>query len=277
MSAAATTWRSRRGQALLLAGVSIAFCLLVVALALALPEATVSLDETRRPPSPAHLLGTDQLGRDVAMRTVQALERSLAVGVLASSIAAVIGVSAGLLAAMAGGWVDAGVTWAVDALYSIPHLVLMILIAFALGGGTDAVIWSVAVSHWGTMTRLMRAEAGQLRDALFVRASVRLGRSPLWIARRHILPHLLPQFLTGLVLLFPHAILHESALSFIGLGFSPHVPSVGVMLADAMPHLPAGAWWMMVPPGLGLLALVLAFDALGNALRDLLSPGRSQL
>lgn len=270
-------WRTRRGQALLLAGLAVTVCPAVVALSLLLPHAAVSLDETRQPPSAAHLLGTDQLGRDVAIRTVHALARSLTVGVLASAIAAVIGLAAGLLSAMAGGFADTAVTWVVDALYSIPHLVLMILIAFALGGGTDAVIWSVAMTHWGTMTRLMRAEAGQLRDALYVRASARLGRSPWWIARHHILPHLLPQFVTGLVLLFPHAILHEAALSFIGLGFSPDTPAVGVMLAEAMPYLPTGAWWMTLPPGLGLLLLVLAFDALGNALRDLLSPGRSQL
>lgn len=268
---------SRRSQTLALSVGIVLACVAVVALSASLPVASLSLGETRLPPGPSRLMGTDELGRSVAVRTVQALARSLAVGVLAAAIASVIGLGAGLLAASVGGPVDSLLMWLVDALYSIPHLVLMILVAFALGGGTNAVIWSVAITHWGTMARLMRAEAAQLRAALFVQTSTRLGRSQWWVARRHILPHLVPQYITALVLLFPHAILHESALSFLGLGFSPETPSIGVMLAQAMPHLPAGLWWMMLFPGLGILALVLAFDALGNAIRDLTTPATAQL
>lgn len=268
---------SRRGQALALTVLLVALCAAIAVAAALLPEARLSMDETRLSPSAAHPFGTDHLGRDVALRTVQALARSLLVGVAASAVAATVGLLAGLTAAMVGGWVDAFITWLVDALFSVPHLVLMILVAFALGGGMTAIVWTVALTHWGGITRLMRAEAAQLRSAMFVRAAARLGRSRWWVARRHLAPHLLPQFVTGLVLLFPHAILHESALSFIGLGFSPHTPSIGVMLAEAMTYVPSGYWWMVVFPGAGLLAVVLAFDALGNALRDLMSPGRSQL
>lgn len=106
--------------------------------------------------------------------------------------------------------------------------------------------------------------------------SHKLGRSPFWIAQHHMIPHVIPQLLVGLILLFPHAILHEAALSFIGIGLSPHTPALGIILAEAMRHLSTGYWWLGVMPGLLLLVVVKAFDTLGENIRALIDPKTSQ-
>jgi peptide/nickel transport system permease protein len=136
------------------------------------------------------------------------------------------------------------ITWIIDVFFSLPHLVLLILIAFAAGGGTAGVIIAVALTHWTSLARVIRAEVLQVNSSDYVQLSHRLGRSPLWIARHHMVPHIIPQLLVGLILLFPHAILHEAALSFIGIGLSPHIPAIGIILAESMRHLSTGYWWL---------------------------------
>lgn len=229
-----------------------------------------------QPPSVAHWLGTDQLGRDMLARSVHGLSLSLLVGLAAATVSVAIAMVLAVIAATGGKLADAVVAFLVDLTMGLPHLVLLILIAFAMGSGTFAVIVAVAVTHWPRLTRILRAELMQLRQAEFVLVSRRLGKSWAHIGRHHFLPHLWPQMLVGLVLMFPHAILHEAALSFIGFGLEPSRPAIGVMLADAMRHLMAGRWWLGVFPGLGLLTLVLAFDALGNGLRLLADPRQAQ-
>jgi peptide/nickel transport system permease protein len=201
---------------------------------------------------------------------------SLRIGLLAAGISAVIGTGLGLAAGTLGGWVDAVITWIVDVFFSLPHLVLLILIAFAVGGGTPGVIIAVALTHWTSLARVIRAEVLQVNSSDYVQLSHRLGRSPVWIARHHMVPHIIPQLLVGLILLFPHAILHEAALSFIGIGFSPHIPAIGIILAESMRHLSTGYWWLGVMPGLLLLLSVKAFDWLGENVRALLDPKTSQ-
>ena len=155
---------------------------------------------------------------------------------------------------------------------AMPHLVLMILLAFVLGGGMKAVVIVVAVTHWPALTRVLRGEARRVAASDYVAVSHRLGRSGSWVARHHLLPHLIPHFSVGLVLLFPHAILHESALSFLGLGLSPHEPAIGILLADGMRQLSVGAWWLALLPGLALLVMVKLVDVLGQQLRSLTDP-----
>lgn len=229
------------------------------------------------PPSLAHWFGTDQLGHDMLARTIHGLNLSLWVGLLAASISVVIAALLALFATTCGRWADAVVGFLVDAAMGLPHLVLLILISFALGGGTTAVIVAVAITHWPRLTRILRAEILQLRHADYVAASRRMGRSWLFIGRHHFLPHLVPQLLVGLVLLFPHAILHEAALTFIGFGLEPTKPAIGVLLSDSMRYLMAGKWWLGLFPGLCLLLVVLCFDALGNGLRLLADPRQEQV
>ena len=234
------------------------------------------LTQRNQPPSLAHLFGTDWLGRDMLRRSLHGLSLSLRVGLLAASVSAVIGTGLGLAAGTFGGWVDAVIIWIVDVFFSLPHLVLLILIAFAVGGGTKGVIVAVALTHWTNLARVIRAEVLQTNSAEYVGLSHHLGKSSLWIARHHMVPHVVPQLLVGLILLFPHAILHEAALSFIGIGLSPHLPAIGIILAESMRHLSTGYWWLGVMPGLLLLISVKAFDWLGENLRSLLDPKTSQ-
>ncbi|MGI8934359.1 ABC transporter permease [Leptolyngbya sp. BC1307] len=237
---------------------------------------TTVLTQRNQPPSWGHPFGTDWLGRDMLRRSLHGLSLSLRVGLLAASVSALIGTGLGLAAGTFGGWVDAVIIWVIDVFFSLPHLVLLILIAFAVGGGTRGVIIAVALTHWTSLARVIRAEVLQTNSADYVHLSRQLGKSSLWIARHHMVPHIVPQLLVGLILLFPHAILHEAALSFIGIGISPHLPAIGIILAESMRHLSTGYWWLGVMPGLLLLLSVKAFDWLGENLRSLLDPKTSQ-
>lgn len=231
-----------------------------------------SLTERMLAPGWAHLFGTDWLGRDMFARTLKGLRLSLFVGLTAALCSALIAAVLGLVAGVGGKAADTAVCWLVDVALATPHLVLLILISFACGGGAKGVIIAVAALHWPTLTRVIRAEVLQIRNSDYVRLSRRLGRGPLHIALRHACPHLLPQFLVGLLLLFPHAILHAAGLTFLGFGLSPHTPAIGVLLAESMRYLSAGMWWLAVAPGLALVITVLAFDILGQNARALLDP-----
>ncbi|MBB3950508.1 ABC transporter permease [Aureimonas jatrophae] len=223
------------------------------------------------PPGAAHPFGTDALGRDLLARTLAGLGTSLRVGLVAAGLSTALAIVMALASGI-GRRADAAVCFLVDAFLGLPHLVLLILVSFALGGGTSAVIVAVAVTHWPRLTRVLRAELLQIREAEFVTLSLGFGRSKGFVLLHHVLPHLVPQALVGFVLLFPHAILHEAGLTFLGFGLEPSRPAIGILLSDAMRTLAAGRWWLAVFPGLALLALVLAFDTLGNGLRRLLDP-----
>lgn len=220
--------------------------------------------------------GTDWLGRDMLVRTVKGLCRSLGIGLLAAGCSSVVSVTLGILAATMGRRTDAAISWLIDLVMATPHLVLLILVSFACGGGARGVIIAVAVSHWPRLARIVRAEVLQLRASEFVQLSARLGKSPGWIARKHMLPHVVPQFLVGLILLFPHAILHAAGLTFLGFGLSPHKPSIGILLAESMRHISTGYWWLAILPGVSLVCTVKLFDVLGGNLRAVLEPRTSQ-
>jgi peptide/nickel transport system permease protein len=224
------------------------------------------------PPSWSHPFGTDWLGRDMFARTLLGLRASLGIGLVAAFFSSLIALCLGLAAATLGRTVDRVVTLIVDAVISTPHLVLLLLISFACGGGARGIIIAVAVSHWPALTRVIRAEVMQLRTSDYVQLSRKLGKSAAFIAQRHMLPHVVPQFLVGLLLLFPHAILHAAALTFLGFGMSPHTPEIGALLAESMRYLSLGLWWLAVAPGLALIVTVKLFDVLGGNTRALLDP-----
>ena len=171
---------------------------------------------------------------------------------------------------------DAVVTWLIDLMMGIPHIVLLILISYALGKGFWGVTIGVAVTHWPSLARVVRAEILQCRESTFVAVARKLGQSPLRIALKHMVPYVLPQFIVGLILLFPHAILHEAAVTFLGFGLPPEQPAIGVILSESMAYLSAGMWWLAVFPGLALIATVLLFDVAGSNLRKLIDPHSSQ-
>ena len=267
--------RFNRRQRTLLAIVSSALVLIgIITASLLLSNERIAthFDAKNLAPSLSHPFGTDWLGRDMFTRTMKGLSLSIYVGLIASASSVVIALILGMSAATMGKAVDRIVTWLVDLFLGIPHLVALILIAFTAGGGAKGVIIGVACTHWTSLTRVIRAEVLQLRSAEFVQVSRHMGKSRWWIATQHILPHLIPQFFVGFVLLFPHAILHEASITFLGFGLSPHKPAIGVILSESMKYLSTGMWWLAFFPGLSLLIIVRAFDIIGENLRMLIDP-----
>lgn len=238
---------------------------------------TTALTERSRPPSSEHLFGTDRYGRDLLARTLVGLRLSLVVGGVAAVLSGAIAVLLSLVAVLGGRTGAAVVSWLVDLFLALPHLVLLILVAFALGGGTTSVILAVGLTHWPRLTRVLTSVGRAAVGSDFVAVSRALGHGPVRIARTHIAGHLLPHLLVGTVLLFPHAILHEAALSFLGLGIDPGQPAIGILLQESMRYLSAGHWWLAVLPGLGLLLLVRIIDRIGENARMLLDPRSAQL
>ena len=165
------------------------------------------------------------------------------------------------------------VLFCIDLVMGVPHILLLLLISVALGKGLRGVIVGVALTHWPSLARLIRAEVIQLKESPYIRIAEKLGKSKWYIARKHLLPHLLPQFAVGLVLLFPHAILHESSITFLGFGLSTEQPAIGIVLSEAMKYLVTGEWWLALFPGLLLVIVVILFYVAGESLQKLMNPG----
>lgn len=250
----------------------------VYALGILIPDeaAAGSFLNAGQPPSPEHPFGTDSLGRDLFLRTLKGLSVSMTVGFAASGISGVIAVLAGIAAAAGSRYLDALTDWLIDLVMSVPHTILVILISFAMGRGLKGLLIGISATHWCSLARLIRGEVVQLRSRHYIAVSRRLGKSGGWILAHHLLPHLVPQFLVGLILLFPHAILHEASVSFLGFGLPPEQPAIGIILSESMRYLSAGMWWPAVLPGLTLLAIVLLMDRLGEHLRIILDPFSAQ-
>lgn len=269
---------NQRTKALLLTVILFVLMVAVYVSGLLIPEEAVSTDvlNARQPPSWGHLFGTDNLGRDLLMRTLKGMSVSMTVGIAASCISAVIAVLIGIAAATGSKWMDGIISWVIDLMMGIPHTVLIILISFSLGRGLKGLLAGIAATHWTSLARLIRGEVLQLRGQHYIAVSRRLGKSSGWILIHHLLPHLAPQFIVGLVLMFPHAILHEASISFLGYGLPPEQPAVGIILSESMRYLSSGMWWMAVFPGLLLVLIVLLIDRLGEALRTVIDPHSAQ-
>ena len=228
------------------------------------------------PPCPAHPFGTDWMGRDMLRRTLAGLSLSVRVGGLTAAVSAAAALVLGGAAAAFGGWVDALISWITDLVMGIPHILLIILISIACGRGLWGVTIGVALSHWTSLARLIRGEVLQLKGAPYLQLARRLGVSRRRLVKNHLLPHLMPQFLTGLILQFPHAILHEASVTFLGFGLSPEQPAIGIILAESMGYLTTGRWWLALFPGLSLVLVVAMFALAGERLRLLLAPASAQ-
>lgn len=235
----------------------------------------VNLEARNNSPSLSSLFGTDWLGRDMLARTLKGLTLSLSVGILAAFSSTVIALILSLLAS----WnrvIDYIVTWLIDLFLSVPHIVLLLLISFAMGGGFNGVVIGLALTHWPSLARVLRSEMLQVKTAEYVGVSRRLGKSRLWIAKNHLVPHLIPQLVIGFILLFPHAILHEAAITFLGFGLSTEQPAIGIILSESMQYLSTGMWWLAFFPGLSLLLMVGIFDVLGKNLSRFIDPFHGQ-
>lgn len=266
-------WNRRRKTLFTIGAAGVYLLAVLIAGILIRPE-SYGIDYSAKFTAPCleHPFGTDYMGRDMFFRSVKGLSNSIAVGVLASAVSSLIALALGLTAALKGGFADRFVNWCVDLCMGIPHLILLILISFMMGRGGRGVTAAVALTHWPELTRLVRAEVLQIRSARYVQASYRMGKTWFQAAIDHMVPQVLPVYLIGVVLLFPHAIMHEAAVTFLGFGFPAEVPAIGVILSESMDYITTGKWWMAVFPGLMLLAAVMLFDAAGENLKRLLNP-----
>ncbi|GAA0597835.1 ABC transporter permease [Streptomyces crystallinus] len=279
-----TVWRSHgrtrrstrtlrvRACAVILAAAVLAV-LLVPPLA-QLDQQAVDLSHKLLPPSWEHPFGTDDVGRDLLLRCVYGLRVSLLVGVVAALTATVVGTVVGAAAAALGGWTDRLVMRLVDVFSSVPHLLLGIFVVAMFRPGVWPVIASVAVTHWLSTARIVRAEVLSLRSRPYIDAAVSGGSSRLRVALRHLLPAVLPRAGLAAVLMVPHAMWHESALSFLGLGLPSHQASLGNLVQSARGSLLAGHWWPTLFPGLLLIVPTLAVAGLAGAWRERLDPRR---
>ncbi|MFJ6748647.1 ABC transporter permease [Streptomyces sp. NPDC091266] len=253
---------------------AVVLAVLLVPLFVPLDLQAVDLAAKLRAPSAAHPFGTDDVGRDLLLRCVYGLRVSLLVGVVAALAATVIGTAVGALAGALGGWADRAVMRVVDLFSSVPHLLLGIFIVAMFRPGVWPVVISVALTHWLSTARIVRAEVLSLRSRPYVDAAVSGGASRLRVTVRHLLPGVLPQAGLAAVLMVPHAIWHESALSFLGLGLPAHEASLGIMVNSARSSLLAGDWWPTLFPGLFIIVPTLAIAGLAGAWRERINPRR---
>ncbi len=269
--------RNRRKQALVMSVLAVVLLLLLIGSGffIGADRLTVNFDIANSAPSLKYPFGTDWLGRDMLVRTIKGLALSFWVGLLAAFVSAVIALVLSLLLLL-NKTMDTLVTGLIDLFLGLPHIVALILISFMIGGGLKGVIIAVALTHWPILARLLRAEIMQIKNTEYITVSRNMGKSWFWIARHHIMPHLLPQLVIGFILMFPHAILHEAGITFLGFGLSSEQPAIGIILSEAMGYLSSGMWWLAVFPGLMLLLMVAIFDSLGRNLRKVLDPFKGQ-
>ena len=223
------------------------------------------------PPGAAHWFGTDDLGRDILARLVHGARITLMIAVLVAVIVAPIGLFVGTAAGYFGGWVDAVLMRVTDIFLSFPSLILALGFVAALGPGIRNAIIAIALTAWPPIARLARAETLTIRQADYIAAIRIQGGSALRIVTRHIVPMCLPSVIVRITLNMAGIILTAAGLGFLGLGAQPPMPEWGAMLSAGRSHL-TGAWWLSTVPGIAIVVTSLAFNLLGDGLRDVLDP-----
>ncbi|SHF01850.1 oligopeptide ABC transporter permease [Clostridium fallax] len=233
----------------------------------------VDLSNISSPPSGEHILGTDEMGRDIFSRLIYGGRVSLLVGVMATFIQVTIGVTLGAIAGYFGGAVDFIIMRIVDIFMCFPFFVIAITLAALLGPSVWNVILIIGVLSWTSIARIVRAEILSIREMEYIEASKAIGLNWNEIIIRHIIPNVIPSILVTATLAIAGGILTESALSFLGLGVKLPKPSWGNMLSSAQKMSTLkNQWWQWVPPGLSVLLTVLSINFIGDGLRDALDP-----
>lgn len=223
-------------------------------------------------PQVAHPFGTDSLGRDLLARMLFGARISLSMGLLVVLAAVLIGTPLGALAGYFGAWVDEVIMRVTDVFLAFPPLLLAVAIAAALGPGYINAVLAIALTWWPWYTRLVRAQALSLREQPFVEAARSIGVNDLTIIRRHVLPNVLTPVLVQSTVDIGSAILTVAGLSFIGLGPQPPTPDWGAMVNEGRLYVQSGRWWLVTFPGLAIFLTALAFNLLGDGVRDAADP-----
>ena len=273
-----TAWYFRRDR---IAMLSLIFLLLVLLGALFAPLLTPYPEQGRgdpniaekfQPPSMAHPLGTDALGRDMWARLLFGARTSLTVGLAVVALSALIGTLLGALAGYFGGWIDEVIMRITDIFLAFPPLLLAIVVATALGPSLRNMVLAIALSWWPWYTRIVRGQAVTLRERNFVEAAHSMGVGDLTIIRRHILPNVLAPVGVQATLDLGAAILTAAGLSFLGLGTQPPTADWGVMVNEGRQYMLSGRWWIATFAGLAIFLTSMAFNLLGDGARDAADP-----
>ena len=238
-------------------------------------DISTSFISANQMPSFEHIFGTDWMGRDMFQRTIAGLGLSIMVGFIASVISTIISIVLGLFSSF-NKFADECVAGIIDLFGSIPHILLIILVSIMFGGGVIGVVMGVGLTHWTPLARVLRSEVKEIRTKEYIHLAENIGKSKIWIATKHIFPLIISQIIVGVILMFPHAIMHEAAITFLGFGLPPHEPAIGVILSESMHYLSSGYWWLAFYPGMSLLIVVLLFDFIGENVEKLLNPETAQ-
>ncbi len=269
------TWLALRRNKLALAGLFVALTMLVVALfapLLATHDPGVqNLGNRLQPPSAAHWLGTDELGRDVWSRVAYGARITLGMVVAVVVLVAPIGLLVGCAAGYAGGWLDRILMRVTDVFLAFPRLILALAFVAAMKPGVESAVAAIALTAWPPYARLARAETLRIRDADFIAAVRMLGASPWRIVLRHVAPVCIPSVIVRVTLDMSSIVLTAAGLGFLGLGAQPPLPEWGTMIATARRFI-LEQWWVAVIPGIAIFLASLAFNLLGDGLRDVLDP-----
>ncbi|GAC02645.1 putative ABC transporter permease protein [Gordonia namibiensis NBRC 108229] len=241
--------------------------LLAVGWPLVAGDQTADFAQALRAPGDGAVLGTDHSGYDLGVRTAEGLRISLLIAIACAVLATVLGVVIGIASVTAGGWVDAIVMRVVDGVNALPHLVVGVVIAAMWRGEPVAIIASIALTHWPAVARVVRAELLEATSAGWVETARLAGASRTFVAARHLLPAVSGQVLVAMTVLLPHAVWHETTLSFLGVGLSPDAASLGTLVGQARGDVLTGAWWTLVVPGVALMVTALAFSWAAASLR----------
>jgi peptide/nickel transport system permease protein len=222
-------------------------------------------------PSSLHWMGTDAAARDVFSRLLYGARISLGIGLVAVVIGSTLGTLVGAVAGYFGGWVDATLMRTVDLVIAFPRLILMVMVVALFEPSVGLIVLVLGLTLWPTTARIVRAEVLSVRERPFVEAARALGYSRRRIILRHVVPNVLAPVIVAATLGIGDTIILEAGLSFLGLGVQPPYPSWGTMVADGRNNL-LGAWWLATFPGLAIALTVLAFNLMGDGLRDALDP-----
>ena len=221
-----------------------------------------------QPPSSVHLLGTDDLGRDLFTRILYGARISLFVGVVTVAISMFFGVLMGILSGYYGGWIDTIIMRYIDLQWAFPNFIIAVYLVAVFGTGLLNVIVAVSLAFLDDFARITRGMVLQIREEEYVLAARSLGASDFHIMLRHILPNALAPIIVQATLSVSYAILAEAGLSFLGLGVKPSTPTWGLIISDARTFF-SRAWWLAIYPGLAIMLTVLSINFLGDALRDI--------
>lgn len=227
---------------------------------------------TRTPEGMLHILGTDNQGRDMLSAMLYGLRTSLFVGVASGVLAILVGVSLGLVAAYAGGWVDAAIMRVVDFMLGFPTILVALMMLAILGQGVEKVILALVLVQWAYFARAVRATALSERNKEYIEAARSLGLSHARIVFGHLAPNCMPPVIVIGTMQVASAISAEATLSFLGLGLPITEPSLGLLIANGFNVMLAGLYWISVFPGLLLLLLIFAINIVGDRLREVLNP-----